>query len=68
MNAYDFTKNGAGIVIEEPNLLPGIFLSELKKVVSNPELLQKMSDAAKQFFVPNAADMIVDGILEAAVK
>jgi len=68
MNAYEFTKNGGGIVIEEANLLAGIFLSQLKMVVSNPELQQKMSVAAKQFFVPDAADVIVDGILQAAVK
>jgi UDP-N-acetylglucosamine--N-acetylmuramyl-(pentapeptide) pyrophosphoryl-undecaprenol N-acetylglucosamine transferase len=66
MNAYDFTKNGAGVVIEEPNLLPGIFLSELKKIISDAELRRKMSDASKQFFIPNAADAIVDGILDAA--
>jgi UDP-N-acetylglucosamine--N-acetylmuramyl-(pentapeptide) pyrophosphoryl-undecaprenol N-acetylglucosamine transferase len=68
MNAYDFAKDGAGIVIEEPNLLAGIFLSELSKIILNPELQQRMSAAAKQFFIPNAAAVIVDGILEAAVK
>ena len=68
MNAYDFIKDGAGIVIEEPNLLAGIFLSELKSIISNPELQQKMSAAAKQFFVPDVAETIVDGILEAAAK
>lgn len=68
MNAYDFSKQGGGIVIEEANLLPGIFLSELTKIISNSELRQKMSAAAKQFFVPNAADVIVDGILQAAMK
>jgi UDP-N-acetylglucosamine--N-acetylmuramyl-(pentapeptide) pyrophosphoryl-undecaprenol N-acetylglucosamine transferase len=68
MNAYDFIKDGAGIVIEEPNLLGGIFVSEFKKIISNPELCGKMSAAAKQFFVPNAADVIVDGMFEAAAK
>jgi UDP-N-acetylglucosamine--N-acetylmuramyl-(pentapeptide) pyrophosphoryl-undecaprenol N-acetylglucosamine transferase len=68
MNAYDFTKNGAGIVVEEANLLPGIFLSELGKIISNPELQQKMSFASKQFFVPDAPEVIVDGILQVAVK
>ena len=68
MNAYDFTKNGAGIVIEEANLLSGIFISEIKKIISDPELRQKMSFAAKQFFVPNAAETIVEGILEAVAK
>jgi UDP-N-acetylglucosamine:LPS N-acetylglucosamine transferase len=66
MNAYDFAKGGAGIVIEEPNLLAGIFISQLKTILSNAELRQKMSAASRQFFVPNAADMIVDGILQAA--
>ena len=68
MNAYDFTKNGAGIVIEEPNLLSGIFISELKKIISDPEREQKMSLASKQFFVPDAAEAIVDGILQVAMK
>ena len=63
MNAYDFAKDGAAIVIEEPNLLPGHLSSEIEKILSNPELQQKMSAAAKQFFVPDAADAIVDGIL-----
>jgi UDP-N-acetylglucosamine--N-acetylmuramyl-(pentapeptide) pyrophosphoryl-undecaprenol N-acetylglucosamine transferase len=68
MNAYDFTKNGAGVVIEEQNLFPGIFLTELKKIIDDPDLRQKMSAASKQFFAPNAADAIVDGILQAAIK
>jgi UDP-N-acetylglucosamine--N-acetylmuramyl-(pentapeptide) pyrophosphoryl-undecaprenol N-acetylglucosamine transferase len=68
MNAYDFAKDGAAVVIEEPNLFPGIFLGELTKILSNPELQQKMSAAAKQFFVPNSADAIVDGIFEAVAK
>jgi UDP-N-acetylglucosamine--N-acetylmuramyl-(pentapeptide) pyrophosphoryl-undecaprenol N-acetylglucosamine transferase len=68
MNAYDFTKNGAGIVIEEPNLLSGIFISELKKIISDPEREQKMGFASKQFFVTDAAEAIVDGILQAAAK
>ena len=68
MNAYDFTKNGAGVVIEEPNFLPGIFLSEMKKIISNAELQKTMSAAAKQFFIANSAEVIVDGILEAVAK
>jgi UDP-N-acetylglucosamine--N-acetylmuramyl-(pentapeptide) pyrophosphoryl-undecaprenol N-acetylglucosamine transferase len=68
MNAYDFTKNGAGVVIEEENLFPGIFLTEFKKIIDDPDLRQKMSAAAKQFFVPNATEAIVDGILQAVIK
>ena len=68
MNAYDFAKNGAAIVIEEANLLPGIFVSQAKSVLGNPDLQKKMSAAAKQFFMPDAAEAIVDGILKTAVK
>jgi UDP-N-acetylglucosamine:LPS N-acetylglucosamine transferase len=68
MNAYDFAKNRAAIVIEEANLLPGIFVSQARLVLTNPELQKKMGTAAKQFFMPNAAETIVDGILEAVAK
>lgn len=68
MNAYDFAKNGAAIVIEEANLLPGIFVAQAKSVLANPELQKKMGVAAKQFFMPNAAETIVDGILAAVTK
>ena len=56
-------RTAPAIVIEEPNLLAGIFTSELKKILSNAELQQKMSAAAKKFFVADAAAAIVDGIL-----
>ena len=31
VDAYEFAKNGAAIVIEEANLVPGIFFAQLKK-------------------------------------
>lgn len=66
MNAYDFAKGGGAIVIEEPNLLPGIFMTQVKSILSKPELREKMSVASKKFFVPNAENAIVDGIMEMA--
>ena len=52
VNAYDFSEDGAGIVIEEPNLLPGIFISQLKSILTRPEAAAKMSEASKKFFCP----------------
>jgi UDP-N-acetylglucosamine--N-acetylmuramyl-(pentapeptide) pyrophosphoryl-undecaprenol N-acetylglucosamine transferase len=67
-NAYAFAKNGAAIVIENDNLLPGIVLSEIKKILGDKALREKMADAARAQFVPNAADMIAAQVLECAVS
>ncbi len=65
-NAYEFSKNGAAVVIEEENLLPGIFLSQLKSLLKNPNLLKKMGAEAAKFYAPDAAEKIVAGIMELA--
>lgn len=61
-NAYAFASAGAGIVIEQDNLLSNIVLAQLKKIFGEKELLQKMALAAKQFSKPNAAAMIAEEI------
>ncbi len=63
-NAYEYAKTGAAIVIEQPNLEPNIFLSQLKKMFSEPEKLKQMSAAAKSFSKPDAAKMIAEEILK----
>jgi UDP-N-acetylglucosamine--N-acetylmuramyl-(pentapeptide) pyrophosphoryl-undecaprenol N-acetylglucosamine transferase len=63
-NAYAFADSGAGIVIEEPNLLPGVFLNELKKILSNEDVWEKMSAASEKFFTPGAAGAIAEGLLK----
>jgi len=63
-NAYEFSKTGAAVVIEEENLLPGIFLSQLKSLINKPELRQKMATEAAKFYEPQAAEKIVEGILK----
>ena len=62
-NAYEFAKGGAAIVIEEQNLLPGIFLEQVRAVLGNPELRSKMSAASGQFFMPEAATKIAQELL-----
>ncbi len=62
-NAYAFAKAGGGVVIEEPNLLPVIFLNELKKIVEHNETREKMSQASGAFFKPNGADNVADLII-----
>jgi UDP-N-acetylglucosamine--N-acetylmuramyl-(pentapeptide) pyrophosphoryl-undecaprenol N-acetylglucosamine transferase len=66
VNAYEFANAGGGVVIEETNLLPGIFLSQFKKILSDNDLRAKMGAASAKFFVPGAAETIADGILAMA--
>lgn len=64
INAYEFSKNGAAVVIEEENLLPGVFISQLKSLLTNESLRKKMAAEAAKFYVPDAAERIVNGILD----
>ncbi len=65
-NAYEFSKNGAAVVIDEENLLPGIFTSQLKSLLQKEDLRKKMAAEAAKFYAPDAAEKIVAGILEVA--
>ena len=63
INAYEFAKGGAAIVIEEENLLPGIFLNQIRSILGNQDLRNKMSAASVRFFIPGAAETIVEGMI-----
>jgi len=62
-DAYEFAKTGAAIVIEEANLLPGIFFSQLKNILDDADLRAKMSAASSAFFIPGAAEKIADELM-----
>lgn len=63
VNAYEFAKTGAAVVIEETNLLPGIFLGQLKNIFSDDMLRAKMGEASAKFFIPGAAEKIVEELM-----
>jgi len=65
-NAYEYARTGAAVVIEQANLEPNIFLGQLKKIFSEPEKLNQMSQAAKNFAKPKAARVIAEEILKLA--
>ena len=66
-NAYEYAKTGSAIVIEQANLEPNIFLSQLKKIFTEPEKLSQMSQAAKNFSKPEAARIIAEEILKLGI-
>ena len=66
-NAFAHAESGACSVLEEENLKPHIFISEIRRILENKELYQKMSGAAKAFFKPDAADLIAKELLAMAL-
>ena len=63
VDAYEFAKNGAAIVIEEANLVPGIFFAQLKNIITDNAMRAKMSAASSEFFIPGAAEKIAEALM-----
>lgn len=63
-NAYAYSKNGAAIVIEEENLFPKIFFDQVKLILENKEIYQKMSEAALDFSKKDSAKIIAEEIIK----
>lgn len=68
VDAYEFAATGAAVVIEEANLVPGIFFSQLKQIISDNDRRTKMSAASSAFFIPGAAENIADGLMMISSK
>ena len=62
-NAYSYARSGGSVVIEESNLSPNILLSEVERILSDKNIIQKMSDGAKSFVKINSANIIAKEIL-----
>ena len=66
LNAYEFTKGGGGVVIEEKNLFPVIFVKQLEEIMTSPGALTQMGSAAHLFYKPGAAEILAEEILRMA--
>jgi len=62
-NAYSYAESGTSIVIEEVNFTPHFFLEKLKYLSSQRQKLKEMSEKAKNFSKPKAAEIIAEYIL-----
>ena len=67
-NAYTYAENGAAIILEEENFTPHFFLEKLKYLISQPEALEKMGRAAKEFSRPEATRIIAGYIVDYLTK
>lgn len=65
-NAFNYARAGACVVIEEANLTPHVFLSEIERLQSLPETRTHMSEKAEKFFKKDAAKTIAQEIVRIA--
>ncbi|MEK7569717.1 MAG: UDP-N-acetylglucosamine--N-acetylmuramyl-(pentapeptide) pyrophosphoryl-undecaprenol N-acetylglucosamine transferase [Patescibacteria group bacterium] len=66
-NAYNYAKAGACAVIEEVNMTANILVSEIERTLGDKATLSKMSEAAKNFNQPGAADKIARELIDMAL-
>lgn len=64
LNAYEYAKTGAAIVIEETNLTPNLVLSQIDNILGDKNRAAAMSAAAKRFAKPEAASIIAQEVLK----
>ncbi len=62
-NAYAYARTGAGEVIEEKNLTPHLLVSEITRIMNNPEVRAKMEATALKFGARDAAERIAEALV-----
>lgn len=67
-NAYAYTHEGAGVVIEEANLTPNIILSQIHSIFSNDSIRRQMGEAAHNFARAGAAKKIARALFDIGMK
>ncbi len=67
-NAYAFARSGGATVIEERNLTETLLISEIRSIMGNQANWQQMSQAAKTFALPDAAQKIAAVLLSIGKK
>ncbi len=67
-NAFTYARTGAAVVIEETNLSDSVLVSELDRILLNPELKASMKNKAKNFSRPDAGKVIAQEIIDIATS
>ncbi|MEX0933286.1 MAG: UDP-N-acetylglucosamine--N-acetylmuramyl-(pentapeptide) pyrophosphoryl-undecaprenol N-acetylglucosamine transferase [Candidatus Paceibacterota bacterium] len=67
-NAYAYTHEGAGVVIEEANLTPNIILSQIDAIFTNDSIRTQMGEAAHNFARSGAAKKIAHALFDIGMK
>jgi UDP-N-acetylglucosamine--N-acetylmuramyl-(pentapeptide) pyrophosphoryl-undecaprenol N-acetylglucosamine transferase len=63
-NAYSYGETGAALIVEEKNITDHLFTQKILSLFSNPSSMKQMSEKAKEFSRPRAAEIIAEYIIE----
>jgi UDP-N-acetylglucosamine--N-acetylmuramyl-(pentapeptide) pyrophosphoryl-undecaprenol N-acetylglucosamine transferase len=66
-NAFTYARTGAAVVIEQNNLSPNLLVSEIRRIMDNPDLYARMALAAQAAASGDAARIIADELLTIAL-
>ena len=61
-NAYEYSKFGATIVMEQQNMTPHLFLNNIAHILNDKTIIIKMSADAEKFATPQAARKIAEEV------
>jgi UDP-N-acetylglucosamine--N-acetylmuramyl-(pentapeptide) pyrophosphoryl-undecaprenol N-acetylglucosamine transferase len=67
-NAYAYARTGAAIVIEDDNLTKHLLVSEIRRIIDDPELAKRMGLASAGFTDPDAARILAREVLAIALS
>jgi UDP-N-acetylglucosamine--N-acetylmuramyl-(pentapeptide) pyrophosphoryl-undecaprenol N-acetylglucosamine transferase len=62
-NAYAYARTGAATVLEEENMTPHVLVSEIRRIVGDPELAKEMGAKGASFGNPQAGRIIAEELL-----
>lgn len=66
-NAFAYARFGATIVMKQANLSANLLVSEIDRIVENPEVKEALIKGTHDFSRPDAAEKIADEIIEIAL-
>lgn len=67
-NAFSYSATGAGVVIEEKNLTPQIFLQEIQRIIDDEKLQSNMKKATELSRYENATKTIASELISIGFK
>lgn len=66
-NAFAYARAGACVVLEQNNLTPTLFLSEINRLMDDQEKRKLLSEKAEKFAIKDSARKIAEGLVETAL-
>ena len=67
-NAFAYARSGAAVVVEQNNFTPGLLMSEVTRILGNPDIAHTMAAAARGFARVDAARAVAEALLDIALS